>query len=216
MAIVENSSLGKIKGNIGGGLFAYERMGKTILRKSRGERKKSSEKQEGVMSAFTLVSRLYSYAKSQIVLPVWKLAGAGYGKMAHTYFAHVNKGIFNKKGEIRDYEKLILSDGVLLNPDGMTVEPAGNGVFTVIWTGEDECRTRAGTDKLMVLILPVWSMEDFRFGILWAENVTGQRDQGAGIFTLPAIRGECHIHAYCFFGAADGTAYSRSKHFLLG
>ena len=197
-------------------LFAYNRMGKTILRKSPGKRKKSSEMQETCMNSFGLMSEFYSFVKRQLALPIWKLAGAKYGKMANNYFAQVNKGIFNSEGGIRDFDELVLSEGTLLNPDRMTVEPAGDGVFRVCWTAEDECRTRGGTDKLMVLILPEMENRNLEFGLLWAENVAGKRGDGTGTFTLPVLREEYRVHIYCFFGTADGTAYSRSKHFLVG
>jgi len=216
MAVVENGLFDKMSGKLGNGLFAYTRMGKIILRKSPGKRKKSSVKQETTMNTFSLANALYSYVKSTLGLPVWKLAGVHHGKMANNHFTSVNKGIFNDAGLVRDYGLLVLTDGELLNPDGLAIEAMGKKQFRVTWEAESGCRSRGGSDRLMVLVL--WggeSNQPLHFGFEWAENVSGRRDEGLGTFTLPFDDQEEGLHVYCFFGAEDGSAYSRSAHFAL-
>ncbi|WP_018339080.1 MULTISPECIES: DUF6266 family protein [Butyricimonas] len=212
MAIIE-SNLGNIEGKIGNNLFAYTRMGKTILRKSPGKRKKSSEGQKTCMNNFSLMSMTYSYVKRVLQLPIWKLAGKEYGKTANNYFSHVNKGIFDKNGEVRDHDELVLSEGSLLNPSGMTIEHTGESTYKISWIPENENTTGAADDQLMVLVytenVPRY------FSIRWADNTTGTRAEGTGTFTIPPTMGKEDLHVYCFFGSSDGNAYSRSKHFRI-
>lgn len=178
------------------------------------------------MGSFGNTSLLYSFLNRQLGVPVWKLAGKRYGMMANNYFSKVNKGIFRNGKFIRDFGELVLSEGELLNPDGMTVEPLENGAFRVTWTPEDGMRTRDKGDRLMVLVVTEYSEEYLDFGIEWAEEVSGERGEGAGRFSIPGhLRDylakerekavEHGVHAYCFFGAADGSAYSKSKYFPL-
>ena len=216
MAVVEEGLFGRMSGRLGRGVFAYNRMGKIILRRSPGKRKKSSDKQEKSMNVFSLMNGLYPYVKRTLGIPVWKLAGAKHGKMANNYFTSVNRGILNDDGMMRDYGQFVLTEGELLNPDGMAVEAMGNGQFCVTWVAEGGCRTRRGTDRLMVLVL--WEEKDGKpltFGFKWAKDVTGKRNEGSGTFSLPFAREKEFLHAYCFFGAADDSAYSRSVHFVL-
>lgn len=214
MAIIK-SNLGNIEGKIGNGLYAYTRMGKNILRKSPGKRKKSSEGQEVCMNSFSLMSMTYSYVKRVLELPIWKLAGKEYGKTANNYFSHVNKGIFDKNGKVRDHDELVLSEGTLLNPSGMTIEQTGDTTYKINWTPESEGKTGAEDDRLMVLVYKDETEEGHYFSILWAENTNGTRAEGTGTFTIPPVMGKENLHVYCFFGSPDDSAYSRSKHFRI-
>lgn len=129
------------------------------------------------------MSMTYSYVKRVLQLPIWKLAGKEYGKTANNYFSHVNKGIFDKNGEVRDHDELVLSEGSLLNPSGMTIEHTGESTYKISWIPENENTTGAADDQLMVLVytenVPRY------FSIRWADNTTGTRAEGTGTFTIP-------------------------------
>ena len=226
MAKAESPLLNGLKGKLGGGLFIYNRMDTTVIRRSPGKRKSSSEKQQGCMSDFSLMSYVYPFVKLVLNLPVWNLAGAEVKMTANNYFSRVNKGIFNSRGGIRDFKNFTLAEGTLLNPDGMTLEPASEDTFRVTWIAEDSYRTRGGSDRLMVLVLLDEGNDNIDFAIAWAANVNGTRQDGTGSFTIPEeaktwiqeqkTEGIApHLHAYCFFGAPDGKAYSRSVYFPL-
>jgi len=226
MAIAENELFNKMSGRVGQRLFVYTRMGKIIIRRSPGKRKNSSEEQEVSMESFGNRSRLYAHLNDQLGIPVWKLAGRRYGITGNNYFSKVNKGIFREGKFIRDFGELLLTEGELLNPDAMAVEPEGGWTFRVTWTAESSMRSRDKSDRLMVLVLTENRDEYMDIGVAWGEGISGTRGEGTGCFSIPPslhnfLRKELakgvppSLHAYCFFGAADGSAYSKSKHFPL-
>lgn len=223
MVVVKSAILDEMSGKLGGGWFLYTRMGKTIMRRSPGKRKKSSAKQETCMNNTTCMNSLYSYVKRFLECPVWKLAGAEFGKMANNYFARVNKGLFDERMQIRSYDSLVLTEGTLQNPAGMSVSHAGGYKYNVTWEAEDAPGSRSGTNELKVIIAADYSDETiFDLSLSWAKHVSGKRSRGNGCFTIPEEvvnfakrEGKDTLHAYCLFASEDEKAFSRSKHFSI-
>ena len=206
----------RLKGKVGDMVY-YSWGGKTYARRLRIPGKRPKWETEGMAAEMVesanrlrVVQKFYAQFREKVSAEVWRLAGRAAGKRAHNLFYSLNYGCFGGDWRLTRPEGLRLTEGALLLPPGLAVEPAGGGVWRVTWEADREWASAAATDRLRVAV--VYALR--RLVVRPADGASGTRGELAGEFRLEGVpSGEAH--AYVYFEREDGGAFSPSAHFRL-
>ena len=202
MAEVKMTWLDYIKGCFHGVVF-YNRKGRTYLRKAPGEYKPATVWQKRQRNRLREVSVFYSIIRQTCLKQIWAKAAEGMSMSGMNLFVKMNIGAFSGIDRIRDYEKLHFSWGNL--PEGDCVEVVcREGTIVVRWDTQRPLSKERGNDRFMAVVV----FENEEFATFFPSNPFYRRSDGQAEIVL-AAGSPRPMYVYCFFGAADGKAYSK-------
>ena len=206
----------QLRGKVGNMIY-YSWGGKTFARRARIPGKRPKWETEGrdermveSSNRFRVVQKFFAQFREKVSAEVWRLAGREAGRLPHALFYSLNYGCFGGDWRLTRPEGLRLTEGALLLPPGLAVEPAGEGTWRVAWEADREWASAAATDRLRVAV--VYALR--RLVVRPAVEAEGTRGALAGVFRPGDIPAE-GAHAYVYFEREDGGAFSPSAHFAL-
>lgn len=212
---IKDLGLGLISGRMGNMVY-YVRNGKQCVRrvaipgkKRKWETEGRTEKQKAVTGRFAIVQAFYAKYMKEVSAGIWRAAGRKRKQTGPNLFNSLNCKCFSGDGRLADFENFLFAEGELLLPRRMQVEGDGRK-FRVTWEEEREWTSASPADRLWVGVL----YDSHPLAPRLALDVKGRRGEFSGEFTLDGSMGT-PAHVYCFFGRADGSAFSKSQYFRL-
>ena len=202
---------GLYSGQMGGMVF-YVMDGKTYARRAAdpSRRPRPQGRQREMNARFRAVQWLYRTFGNQVSREIWRVAGREAGKRGHNLFHTLNCACVDSEGRLADPAGLRFTEGSLLLPRDLAVEPLGGGRFRVTWTEERTLATASAGDLLQAGVIPHAEWMDAKRALA----VSGRRGDGCGTFALDPADGAAQ-HVYLYFAREDGAAFSPSRYFRV-
>lgn len=204
MAIVNMNWMESLRGRISGLVF-YKRCGQTYVRKPPVQEGKPSSLQLLQRKRLEEVTAFYLVIRQSGLHGIWKKAAADLPFTGMNLFVKENIGAFSGIDRIRDYERLHFSWGNLPEGDCMEVACREDGRTIVVrWDTQRPLSKKRGNDRFMAVVV----FENEEFAAFFPSNPFYRRSDGQAEIVL-AAGSPRPMYVYCFFGAADGKAYSK-------
>lgn len=206
---------GLISGKIGN-LVYYVMNGKQYVRRAAIPGKKRKIETTGInpqhqqlINRFSYVQSYYSFFRIHVSENIWRTAAQLVQSRSQNLFHRINSPCFNGRGELVDFTTFRFSLGELQLPRNISIERNGDH-FVVTWEDERAGSLAAAEDRLYVGI--IYDTHPGAPRLL--KEVSGKRSDMKGTFR-PDQKDQAPMHAYCFFGREDETAFSESLYFRL-
>ena len=196
-----------------GGVTFYMRLGRLHCQLSKRERGSGKEwartpARMRAVEKFTAMKGVNAHArKAYRGLAVWEAARRRNAPWmtAENYREMVMSPYYDEQGRVADFEHLVVSEGDLLLPQGMTMEQEG-GRVTLRWdAGQDEARARPGD------ALRVFEVNEGRPQRLGRVEVYARRGDGVATFAVGVKFGP-QVHVYPFFEREGEGRFSPNSH----
>lgn len=207
MGKIKNASIGAISGKVGNLVGSswkgtdYYRIHNEHIANPR------TPKQVAQRERFKTASFLCHKLKTPVIKPVWnktavKMTGAN-------SFMQKNMPAIGPDAKI-DFSKLIMSDGKLDAPVSMKLikDPMEAGKYNISWVDNAELYEFDETDVLNIVIFN--EADQTQTPILKLGCAT--RKEMLHTLSLTGDAGD-KLHVYIYFGKADGSNFTESKHF---
>lgn len=165
------------------------------------------EQQERVAS----IATFYRALKAVGMHRIWQDAAKNLNMSGYNLLLKTNLRAFSGKGNICDYQKLVLSTGSLQLPDAMSLAKQRDGELVLTWENDAKPYPNVNADDRLVVAV---MKQEKSFAVKIPEIGDWQRKNCRATIRLPTEL-VAYTHLFCYFCSAKGGMFSESRHFFI-